>query len=323
MVRLGKSLLSSSSSQPSSSRQRSTAAQSSSQAYSSSNGDIPDSILIPLLAQKSYHLPGNSWRQDWVQWMKNNHIVFGICFCDKLHPIEWWERIIVMLGSMSFALIAINIYYLLWDWDEFVFNDETATDAPGFDPESELYSITIFGTTYAITQGMIVLWTFGGLLHSVFDFTVWQTSACACCHPGGRCYDRCSFCSQNCNDLGSYVLVPIVMGVMALAVYSSYVRTNYSDDDEKDAATAQTTDDLYNSLTGGTLGQFSFLVKYFVELFLAWFFYFPIFGTVMFSGILGCGRLPILGGRPRDKASVEKELADHAQNGGDGLYSSF
>ena len=276
--------------------------------------DIPDAVLIPLLAQKSYHLPGNSWREDWVQWMRNNHIVFGICFCNRLHPIEWWERIIVLLGSMSFALIALNIYYLLWVVDDVYYGNGEDGTADGFDPQQELYSVTIFQQTYAITAGTVVLWTFGGLFHSIWDFTVWQMSACACFHPGGRCYDRCGFCSKNCNDLGSYVLIPVIAGVMGLAIYSSYLRVH----DSNNAETA--TDDLYDTITQGQLGQLTFLAKYAVELFLAWFFYFPLIGSVMFSGILGCGKLPILGGRPRDKATVEKELAEHND---DGLYASF
>ena len=145
--------------------------------------DIPDAVLIPLLAQKSYHLPGNSWREDWIQWMRNNHIVFGICFCNRLHPIEWWERIIVLLGSMSFALIALNIYYLLWVVDDVYYGNGEDGTADGFDPQQELYSVTFNQQTYAITAGTVVLWTFGGLFHSIWDFTVWQMSACACFHP--------------------------------------------------------------------------------------------------------------------------------------------
>jgi hypothetical protein len=221
----------------------------------------------------------------------------------------------VLLGSMSFALIALNIYYLLWVVDDVYYG--TTTDdgtADGFDPRQEMYNVTIFQQTYAITAGTVVLWTFGGLFHSIYDFTVWQMSACACFHPGGRCYDRCGFCSKNCNDLGSYILIPVIAGVMGLAIYSSYLRVHGSNNAEI------ATDDLYDAITQGQLGQFSFLVKYFVELFLAWFVYFPIFGTIMFSGILGCFKLPILGGRPRDKAKVDKELAEH---GNDGLYASF
>ena len=102
---------------------------------------------------------------------------------------------------------------------------------------------------------------------------------------------------------------------MLLAGYSCYTRIHNSDnyDNAKD-------DDLYSQVTGGKLGQFTFFVKYAVELFLAWFLYFPIFGTVMFSGILGCGgRLPILGGRPRDKKLIEQDMAEQRLNS----YASF
>jgi len=267
-----------------------------------------EEVLIPLLAQKSYHLPGNTWKQDWIQFQKNNHIVFGICMHHKLHPIEWWERIIVLLGSMSFALLAINIYYLVRALD---YSDRVG------DPSVELYSITIAGTEYAITQGTVVLWTFGSLCSAIFDFAVWQTSACACFHPGGRCYG--GYCSKHCKDLGSYVLIPIVVGVMGLAAYASYLRT-HDDVNQDEDGNVMDTDDVYDQVTGGTLGEFSFIVKYAVELLLSWFVWFPLFSTVMFSGVLGCGVLPVLGGRPRDKKRVEKDLAER---GKDGVYASF
>jgi hypothetical protein len=249
--------------------------------------------------------------------MRNNHVVFGICLCNKLHPIEWWERIIVLLSSMSFALVAINVYYIWWGFNEYVIPDENAA---GFDPYQQWYSVTIFGTTYAITEGTVVLWTVGGIVHSIWDFTVWQMAACACCHPGGRCYDSCGFCSRRCNDLGSYILIPIVLSVMALAIFSSYLRTHHTEIQEE----APNNDDLYNNMTGGSLGQFSFIVKYFVELILAYLLYFPLFGTIMFSGILGCsGRIPILGGRPRDKAMVDKELTEYYNKNHHHRYSRF
>ena len=51
--------------------------------------------------------------------------------------------------------------------------------------------------------------------------------------------------------------------------------------------------------------SFSFLVNYAVEACLA-LLYFPLFGTILFSGVLGCGRMPVLGGRPYE---VRKEIA--------------
>ena len=42
-----------------------------------------------------------------------------------------------------------------------------------------------------------------------------------------------------------------------------------------------------------------FLYAYFVEMLLSLFLYSPIIQLIFFSGVLGCGRLPVLGGRPR------------------------
>lgn len=144
-----------------------------------------EATLIPLLARKSYHLPGNTWRQDWVQWLRNNHIIVGICLHHPYHPIERWERIIVLLGSMSFALVTINIYYLL----SFV-NNPSISD---FDPSEVLYTLSSGngGPNYTITAGMAGLWIVGGVFHSMFDVVVWQAAACSWFHPGTDCVCVC------------------------------------------------------------------------------------------------------------------------------------
>merc|ERR1719223_315285 len=52
--------------------------------------------------------------------------------------------------------------------------------------------------------------------------------------------------------------------------------------------------------------SFAFLLGYLVEFVLALFVYYPIAVTILFSGVLGCGgRVPILGGRPRE---MKREL---------------
>merc|ERR1712062_134573 len=52
---------------------------------------------------------------------------------------------------------------------------------------------------------------------------------------------------------------------------------------------------------------FSFILGYLVELSLALLFYYPSMVTILFSGILGCGTLPFLGGRPRE---IKIEIAN-------------
>lgn len=237
------------------------------------DNNTDEHILIPLLVARSCHLPGNDWKADWIQWFRNNHILFGICLHHRLHPVEWWERCLALIGSISFGLIATNLVY---QWDL-----QNPQDL------EELY-FSILG--YDLTKGMIWLWTIGGLGHSIFDMTVWHIMACACCHPGGKWGNNSG--SERYRDCASYLLVPVVLAMLGVAVWLVLWRAsgskNLSDVEEINK----------NSL--------SFLAQYAVELALAWFVYFFLVGTILFSGIFGCGgRLPILGGRPRDVKRVE------------------
>ena len=58
--------------------------------------------LIPRLAQRAYHLEDdNSWWQDWRQYQRNTHPVFGICMHHRFHPIRLPQRIIILVGSIG------------------------------------------------------------------------------------------------------------------------------------------------------------------------------------------------------------------------------
>ena len=59
-------------------------------------------ILVPRLAKRAYHLEdGNNWGQDWLQYQKNTHPVFGFCFHHPLHPIRGPQRVIILMGSIG------------------------------------------------------------------------------------------------------------------------------------------------------------------------------------------------------------------------------
>ena len=260
------------------------------------NSDQEDDVIIQLLAKRSCHLPGNSWTQDWIQFVFNNHIILGICCHHKLHPLETWERSIALVGSIGFGLFATNIANM---W--YIRYSEIADD--------ELYTIPItipyLDEEFVITKGLVVLWTVGSICHSFFDFSVWHIMACACCHPGGRWGDKPN--SEKFKDVGSYSLIPVVCATVALAVITVIMRASWSDTDGQEIQPDD--DQIYYEIDTDNIQdvrQFNFLTQYGIELFLAWFVYFPIFGTLLFSGVLGCGRLPILGGRPRDKRLVEQ-----------------
>lgn len=263
-----------------------------------------EEIIVQLLARRSSHLPGNTWFQDWDQWFRNNHIVFGICFHHPLHPLETWERLVALIGSVAFGLFTTNVAYL---WDES--HRDVRDDA--------VLTVWLTDTSFVLTKGLIVLWTVGGVCHSVWDFIVWHIMACACCHPGGRWGENPG--SRRYKDCGSFLLIPVVAAVVALACVVVLIRASHVNIDKKydDYGNGNGND---NNNNGGDddvdmsidttnitdVRQFSFLAEYAIELGLAWLVYFPVIGTVLFSGCLGCGRLPILGGRPRDKRLVDQ-----------------
>jgi hypothetical protein len=58
---------------------------------------------------------------------------------------------------------------------------------------------------------------------------------------------------------------------------------------------------------------YEFLISYAVELFLALTVYYQVIGTILFSGILGCGRVPVLGGRPYE-VMLEERLSKRQES---------
>lgn len=54
--------------------------------------------------------------------------------------------------------------------------------------------------------------------------------------------------------------------------------------------------------------NYEFVIAYLVEMALNYFFYYPLVGTLLFSGILTCGQFPVVGGRPYELRE-ETELA--------------
>lgn len=199
-------------------------------------------------------------------------------------------------------MIATNIAFL-WDVSHQI------------DMSEQVFSI--FQTSFVVTKGMVFLWTVGAILHTVYDLVVWNVMACACCHPGGKWGDEPY--ARKVKDCGSYFMIPVVLCLAGLAAVAVMRRASGEDvNDEynngEDAADSVWVDSgLWSDIDGAQ--SFSFLSKYAIELTLTWFVWFPLVGTIVFSGILGCGgRLPILGGRPRDVKLYEQSMAKDGGN---------
>ena len=242
-----------------------------------------------LLAARSPHLPGYGWIADWFQWMRNNHPLLGICCKYRENPVGVGERIVILLGSVSFGITATNGVFLYFKF----FSEQNYT----------LVKMQWEDQFYDLTYEMIVLWTLGSFLHSIVDLIVWYIAACSCCMPGG-----CCGAFEQFRVLGKCITVYICAIFAALAITLSLMRANYEEAPQEQFT--NTTIDELTELEIETIRSFSFLVGYFTELVLVYFVYFPIVGTVLFSGILRpC--LPCIGGRPQE---IDRQRVKRQQN---------
>lgn len=246
--------------------------------------------FIRRLAARAYHFPGNSWFEDWLQYTKNTHLVFGIFFHHALHPVTGKERCIILLGSVAVGLLMSNLIYLWFVEAEFGMHDTVLTLGPnGNVPISKL---------------MITLWTLGSFVHTLFDLSIWHIKACTLCRLYG------SHVSDRAVKFGRGTGVTIVLFTLAFAAYLVLLRASEDFKAEMDSTeSGEDTDDsfFHSIILGGGAKYFDFMLGYFVEFILAVFVYNPLILTVVFSGILGCdGRIPILGGRPREVAKEQR-----------------
>jgi hypothetical protein len=258
--------------------------------------------MISALGQRSYHLPGNSWCADWCQFFANNHPLFGICCHHALNPVKVRMRIVNLVGSIVFGLLVTNI---IWLW--FIYNEDDATfvtiSVDGIDLTNSNSTITST-QEIQITEGMLLLWTVGGGLHAIFDNTIWYATACVCCLAGERLH-----CLGRYKWAGSYCVIIAVVACTAMATFCVVLRASLDSESTvrlSDINSGGITDDNVHLSSVKDLSAFDFLVSYAVELVLALFVYYPLIGTVLFSGILGCGKMPILGGRPYEVLKEER-----------------
>mmetsp|Transcript_3592 Transcript_3592/g.4058 ORF Transcript_3592/g.4058 Transcript_3592/m.4058 type:complete len:335 (+) Transcript_3592:38-1042(+) len=254
-------------------------------------------VIIPLLAARACHLPGNNVCQDWMQFIKNNHPVLGIIFHHPLHPLRIWQRIVNLIGSVAFGLTATNIVFLMHVYyetsmDEVFFR---VSLSGGVDEGSDVTTADI--KQLEITYGAVTLWTLGGGLHSIFDLSLWFLSACACFLPGG-CFES----QRNLHSIGSYCVISIVAILVALTTSLVVLRVTY-ESRLREKIEDNTEDVDWQEVH--SLQSYNFVLGYLIELVLVYCVHYPFVASVFFSGILSFGCLPFLGGRP---AEIQQEL---------------
>jgi len=258
----------------------------------------PTDDLVQLLALQSYHLPGNNWLQDWWQFIFNNHPVFGICCHNAVHPIKACTRIVALVGTITFGLAITSAFYVFFVWN----------------PEFNRVLARIFtdnGTEFVLTTGMLLLWTIGGGIHCMFNLAMWHIAACACCQSGGCCESYAC-----CPSLGRKMIRFFVLCIFGFCVLIIFLRAavNNQEQGEMNTEVEETKqgginimfDDQFD-LRVGSVSDLSFVINYLVEMTLAYFVYYPVGATMLFSGILSCGyNIPLLGGRPYEIACEER-----------------
>jgi hypothetical protein len=266
--------------------------------------------IVPILASRSYHIPGNTWRQDWIHYFANNHPVLGLCFHHKLHPVGKCKRIIVLIGSIACGLVISNLLYLYFlSTDQGVSGEFISVD---FRVNATVASQSVGISNLSFTNYQITLWTVGTFIHTMFDLSVWYLAACGCCQPGGSLESW----GPHLRWMGSYITLLAVTLTAATATLVVVVRATLNDHPEAvnkdhEIQSGGLFDDAVQFGETSGPGAYQFLVSWCIEVLISWFIYNFAIGTVFFSGVLGCYRLPLLGGRPREVMLLEKQEGVH------------
>jgi hypothetical protein len=144
-------------------------------------------------------------------------------------------------------------------------------------------------TQVSVTNGMIALWTIGSALNALYDLTILTIAGCEC---KGRTN----------NKLRSYSILFLVVMAVTISTLAVLIRATVSSNQQQ-AKIAQT----FNLSYQPNAEAYRFLISYSVELVMSLFVWYPIVGCLLFSGILGCQKLPIIGGRQAQINKLQEE----------------
>ena len=278
------------------------------------------------LARRSYHLPGNTCCQDYAQYLMNCHLIFGLCCHDKRSPVHTKHRLLLLLGSLALGLIITNVLYL---WGNEVFHDDEITSTfrgwattriPNYNETTATIDEASTRLKIDTWSKLTFLWTAGSAIHAASDMMLWHTMSC------GYCSYKKSGAStrEECQIFGWATAIVIVMFMVIINCVVAYFRVFplTDEDDIEEVDEMRIDEQMLASLVGDDevepvdlmdflmQGDFSFIWAFHIEFALTQLVWTPIFMTTLFSGVLGCGRMPCIGGRPRE---VWKE-----RNGKDG-----
>jgi hypothetical protein len=238
------------------------------------------------------------------------------------------HRLLLLCGSLAFGLNVTNVIYL---WGNQVFHDEEITSAfrewattiipaniyNGTVATNTILEDTILEDASArlkVDMGsqLTILWTVGAGIHAAFDMALWHMVSCGYCSYSSNATNR-----QDCLIFGWTTAISIVMLMIIATCVVVYFRVFPLTEDEDgiridEQLLSLLDDEVEPAEVMGFLlkGDFSFILAFIIEFAVSLFIWTPFLMTTLFSGVLGCGRVPCIGGRPRE---VWKE-----RNGKDG-----
>jgi hypothetical protein len=153
-----------------------------------------------------------------------------------------------------------------------------------------------------VTVGALALLLFSGPLHVIFDLSIYFVQACPPCRVGGFFDNYLPAAHQRCwLWIGAHVAFFITIAALSLAINVMFIRASIADGDGNDQDITTTPE------------HYSFLLLYLLEIFVSNFVAFPIGTFTVFSGVLGCGRIPGLGGRPYQVRKHQRMLERQAK----------
>ena len=92
--------------------------------------------------------------------------------------------------------------------------------------------------------------------------------------------------------MGSYIAVEITVFSVVIAIYVVLLRASVVEDGSNDD------DDAGIQVRKTGIQDYYFVASVFMEFAFTQMIMFPLVAFTLFSGILGCGRIPLIGGRP-------------------------
>lgn len=288
----------------------------------------PPEEIVPYLASRSFHLPGNGWCQDWFQYViANNHAFFSLLCAHKDHPVTDLERVLMFLASLAASIVISNgfyIFFLVKDDGHLksarllqaVFNGNNSSNSDD-DDDGEDYKNYEFAVM-----------TVGALLHSLFKYVVWKLAACGCCEAGGCLHRRCHKLTwSGTAALGLIVFTTSVLAIVLFLLQETIENGREGIDKHVDANyTKEILNkglvkgiDLGVALLGTNAEDSGYSIErwsiWWKELCISLFCYDLIVSTVYFTGILGFLHFipfigPNLAGRPLEMKELREKGKD-------------